>query len=136
MLQGLDVSSIRRVLFSDISPSAIHSFTDVRLWLPSAENKKGKHIATLVEPVLTYGRRSTVLLRRVDQYLEWSVAVAGATVGAIYVQAAPGFLSSDIREEGGIRLTFTKDRMIPELIDPLRYKPPGEAISSVIKTAV
>lgn len=62
---------------------------------------------------------STILIREINDSLEWSVSCVGEMVGLVLTPLKMPLFRGDVRPNGGIRLEITRDRLNPILVDPI-----------------
>ncbi|MCA3584114.1 MAG: hypothetical protein IOC90_09965 [Methylocystis sp.] len=138
LLKACDCDRLRTVLREPQSNESSPVVHPVLFWTPFTIAPEGgeRHILNALEPIVKRGRKTTILMRKVPEHLEWTVCCLGMVVSTIYVPLRKPLLGGDVQEEGGILLTVTKDSLVPELISPLQIKLGDHPVAVPVKTRV
>jgi len=121
LLAAVDMDLLRTVLTADFQITAEGregglTFSDPFLVMPE---QRETHLLTKIEPVVVRKGQTTILIREVENALEWSVACLGYLVGTVSVPVKAPLIGGDVRPRGGIRLIIGRDQLKPELVPPI-----------------
>jgi hypothetical protein len=121
LLAAVDMDLLRTVLTADFQITAEGregglTFSDPFLVMPE---QRETHPLTKIEPVVVRKGQTTILIREVEDTLEWSVACLGHLVGIVSVPVKAPLIRGDVRPKGGIRLVVGRDQLKPELVPPI-----------------
>ena len=127
LLAAVDLELLRWVLTSDFQVT-----TDNRECATADFPKEGRliyvnpflvpseqreiHPLTKIEPVLVRKGQTTLLIRQLDDSLEWSVACLGYVVGSVRVRLRVPLIKGGVHPGGGMRLVIHRDRLQSEVV--------------------
>jgi hypothetical protein len=77
------------------------------------------HPLTKIERVLVRKHQTTILIRQLDDTLEWSVACLGYLVGCVRVRLRAPLVRGNVRPGAGIRLVLRPDGLHSDLVAPI-----------------